>query len=88
MFIDNAVVKKFEGEDRYDRFAIASTMFNVSFMGASCSVIESQVLKSWDGCKLKYLCQKIDEVVVDYVDKTTVVTDSFCFRGGRTITQN
>lgn len=79
MFIDNEVVKKFEGEDRYDRFAIASTMFDVSFKGASCSVIEPQVLKSCDGCNLKYLCQKIDEVVEDYVGKTTVVTDSFSF---------
>jgi hypothetical protein len=51
MFIDNAVVKKFEGEERYDRFAIASTLFDVSFKGASCSVIESQVLNSCDGCK-------------------------------------
>lgn len=79
MFIDNAVVKKFEGEDRYDRFAIASTMFDVSFKGASCSVIESQVMKNCEGCNLKFLCRKIDEVVEDYVGKTTVVTDSFSF---------
>jgi len=41
MFVDNAVVKKIEGEERYDRFAIASTMFDMSFKGATCSVIES-----------------------------------------------
>jgi hypothetical protein len=35
MFVDNVVVKKFEGEDKYDRFPIASTMFDVSFKGAS-----------------------------------------------------
>ena len=79
MFIDNAVVKKFEGEDRYDRFAIASTMFDVSFKGASCSVIESNVLNSCEGCNLKFLCRKIDEVVQDYVEKTTVVTNNFNF---------
>jgi hypothetical protein len=79
MFVDNAVVKKFEGEDRYDRFAIASTMFDVSFKGASCSVIESKVLKSCEGCNLKFLCKKIDEVVEDYREKTTVVTNSFNF---------
>ena len=79
MFVDNQVVKKFEGEERYDKFSIASTLFDVSFKGASCSVIESQVLKSCDGCNLKYLCRKIDEVVEDYADKTTVVTDSFRF---------
>jgi hypothetical protein len=79
MFVDTLVVKKFEGEERYDKFAIVSTMLDVSFKGAACSVIESQVLKSCGGCNLKYLCQKIDEVVEDYVDKTTVVTDSFSF---------
>jgi hypothetical protein len=79
MFVDNAVVKKFEGEDRYDRFAIISTMFYVSFKRASCSVIESQVLKSCDGCNLKFLCRKIDEVIEDYTEKTTVVSNSFKF---------
>ena len=79
MFVDNAVVKKIEGEDRYDRFAIASTMFDVSFKGATCSVIESQVLKSWEGCNLRYLCNKIDEVVQDYTEKTIVVSNSFSF---------
>lgn len=79
MFVDNQVVKRFEGEDRYDRFAIASTMFDVSFKGSSCSVIESQVLKNCDGCNMKFLCKKIDEVIEEYTDKTTVVTNSFSF---------
>jgi hydrogenase maturation factor len=79
MFVDNAVVKKFEGEERYDRFAIASTMFDVSFKGASCSVIESKVLKSCEGCNLKCLCRKIDEIVEEYTEKTTMVTNTFNF---------
>jgi hypothetical protein len=79
MFVDNQVVKKFEGEERYDRFSIASTLFDVSFKGASCSVIESQVLKSCEGCNLKYLCKKIDEVVDEYIEKTTVVAADFNF---------
>jgi len=79
VFVDNAVVKKFEGEDRYDRFAIAGTLFDVSFKGASCSVIESKVLKSCEGCNLKFLCKKIDEVVEDYKERTTMVTNSFSF---------
>ena len=81
MFVDTLVVKKFEGEERYDKFAIASTILDVSFKGASCSVIESQVLKNCDVCNLKYLCNKIDEVVQDYTEKTTIVTNSFNFSG-------
>lgn len=79
MFVDTSVVKKFEGEDKYDRFAIASTMFDVSFKGAACSVIESQVLKNCDGCNLKYLCGKIDEIVEEFTEKTTRVTENFSF---------
>lgn len=79
MFIDNAVVKRFEGEYRYDRFAIAGALFDVSFKGAFCSVIESQVMKNCDACNLKYLCGKIGEIVQDYAEKTTAVTNSFSF---------
>jgi hydrogenase maturation factor len=79
MFVDNKVVKKFGEEERYDKFAIASTMFDVSFQGASCSVIESQVLKSCESCNLKFMCNKIDEAVKEYTEKTTVVAASFKF---------
>jgi hypothetical protein len=79
MFIDNAVTKKFEGEECYDKFAIASTMFDVSFKGASCSLIESQVLRSCEGCNLKFMCRRIDGIVEEYRKKTTVVTSSFNF---------
>jgi hypothetical protein len=79
MFIDNLVTKKFEGEERYDKFAIASTLFGVSFKGTECSVIEAQVLKSCEGCNLKYMCRRNDEIVRDYREKTTVETSSFTF---------
>lgn len=79
MFVDNNVVKGFGEEQRYDKFAIASTMFDVSFQGASCSVIESQVLKSCDACNLRFMCGKIDEVIREYTEKTTVVAASFNF---------
>lgn len=79
MFVDNNVVKNFGEEQRYDKFAIASTMFDVSFQGASCSVIESQVLKSCEGCNLRFMCGKIDEVIREYTEKTTVVAASFRF---------
>lgn len=79
MFVDNAVVKKFEGGEVYDKFAIAATLLDVSFKGASCSILEAQIVKSCEGCNLKYLCGKVDEVVKDYREKTTVVTERFSF---------
>ena len=79
MFVDNAVVKELEGGEAYDKFPIAATLLDVSFKGASCSVLEAQIVKSCEVCNMKYLCGKIDEVVKDYSEKTTVVTESFSF---------
>jgi hypothetical protein len=79
MFLDNAVVKSVEGEEVYDKFAIASTVFGVSFKGASCSLIESQVIRSCESCNLRFICSGIDELVEEYIKKTTVVTNSFNF---------
>lgn len=79
MFIDNAVVKKLEGEEGYDKFAIAAALFEVSFKGCACSLRVSKVLSSCEGCNLKHICQGIDAMVEDYIERTTVVTNSFRF---------
>jgi hypothetical protein len=79
MFVDNAVVKKFEGEEKYDKFSIASTLYDVSFKGASCSLLEAMVLNNCNSCNLRYMCRKVDEIVEDYTKKTTVVSNSFSF---------
>lgn len=79
MFVDNAVVKKFEDEEKYDKFSIASTLYDVSFKGASCSLLEAMVLNNCNSCNLRYMCRKVDEIVEDYTKKTTVVSNSFSF---------
>ena len=79
MFVDNEVVKEVEGAVVYDKFALASTMIDVSFKGATCSIIEAQVMKDCTNCNLKYMCKKLDDVVEDYVKETTVATESFSF---------
>lgn len=79
MFVDNIVVKEFDGERSYDKFALASALLQVSFNGATCSLLEGQVLDSCDHCQRRYLCRKIDELVKDYTDKTTVVKANFTF---------
>jgi hypothetical protein len=79
MFIDNVVRKKFEDGEKYDKFAIASTILGVSFEGAECSLLESQVLSSCQSCNLRYICGQINGVIEDYIERTTVVTGSFNF---------
>lgn len=79
MFIDNQVVKNCDGEESYDKFVISAALMNVSFNGASCSLLEARILNSCEGCNLKFLCSKIDEAVKEYIDTTTVVTNKFVF---------
>lgn len=79
MFIDNEIVKRFDEEERYDKHAIASTLYDVSFKGAKCSALELQTLASCDTCTFNALCDRIDEVVQEFTEKTTIVKDSFTF---------
>ena len=79
MFVDNQVVKNNEGEEKYDKFALAASLMDLSFKGAACSILEAGIVNNCAGCNLKFLCMKIDEVVEEYIEKTTVVTESFNF---------
>jgi hypothetical protein len=81
MFVDNEVIKKFDGEDKYDKLALASTLYDISFKGAECSALELQGMASCDSCTFKSLCERIDEVVQEFMEKTTIVKESFTFRG-------
>lgn len=79
MFIDNVLIKKVGDSEVYDKFVLAFALFGVSFKGASCSLLEGKVLNSCKSCNLRYICNKLDELVEEYKDKTTQVTESFTF---------
>lgn len=79
MLMDSAVKKSFDGEERYDKFVIAGALLGMSFNGASCSLIESQVPNNCQSCNLRYIYKKVVEIVEDYTNKTTVTSSSFSF---------
>lgn len=79
MFVDDQVIKEFDGEQGYDKFSLASILMDVSFNGASCSLLESKVLENCEKCGRSYLCRKLEELVEDYTQKTTVVKSTFRF---------
>jgi hypothetical protein len=79
MLVDNEVVKKFDGEERYDKKAIASSLYDMSFKGATCSLLEMQQSEDCGDCILKAICKRIDEVVEEFTEKTTIVKESFSF---------
>lgn len=79
MLLDDKVVKRFGDEERIDKFVLASAMYAASFEGTSCSLLEGQILRNCEGCNLRCLCGKIDGVVEEFTERTTVVVGSFRF---------
>lgn len=79
MYVDNSVVKKFDGKESYDKFSIASTLYDVSLKGARCSLIEAMVLENCESCTLRYMCRKVDEIIEKVNESATIVTKIFNF---------
>lgn len=68
-----------EGEV-FDKKQIALAIRNSTFNDdLKCSLIEDGILDKCLGCSLKYICDGIDQVVDNYVDKTTEVVNNFNF---------
>ncbi|WP_087703276.1 hypothetical protein [Clostridium diolis] len=44
-----------------------------------CSLLEDEILDKCQGCSLKCICDRIDQVIEDYVEKTTEIVNDFSF---------
>ena len=64
----------------FDKKQIALAIRNSTFNDdLKCSMIEDGILDKCQGCSLRYICDGIDQVVDNYVDKTTEVVNNFNF---------
>lgn len=73
---------KINSEDTqvYDKKEIALAIRNSTVDDElTCSLIDYGILNKCEGCSLKYICDGIDKVVDDYVEKTTKIINSFNF---------
>lgn len=65
----------------FDKKQIALAIRNSTFNDElRCSLLDDGILNKCEGCSLKYICDGIDEVVDNYVDKTTEVVNNFTFK--------
>ncbi|MBC2457023.1 hypothetical protein [Clostridium beijerinckii] len=79
MVKDEIKIKSEEGEV-FDKKQIALAIRNSTFDDdLKCSLLEEGILNKCEGCSLKYICDGIDQVVDNYVDKTTEVVNNFNF---------
>ena len=79
MIKDEIKINSEEGEV-FDKKQIALAIRNSTFDDKlQCSLLNDGILNKCEGCSLKYICDGIDQVVKDYVDKTTEVVNSFSF---------
>ena len=64
----------------FDKKQIALAIRNSTFNDElKCSLLENGILDKCLGCSLKYICDGIDQVVDNYVEKTTEVVNNFNF---------
>jgi len=69
-----------EGNEIFDKKQIALAIKNSTLNDEmSCSILKERIIKSCESCSLKCICEGIDEIVEDYVYKTTKVVNSFSF---------
>ena len=78
--IRNEIKFRQEETDVFDKKQIALAIRNSTFNDElRCSLLDNGILNKCEGCSLKYICDGIDMIVDDYVDKTTEVVNNFNF---------
>ena len=79
MVRDEIKINSEEGET-FDKKQIALAIRNSTFDDElKCSLLDEGILNKCVGCSLKYICDGIDQVVDNYVEKTTEVVNNFDF---------
>ena len=64
----------------FDKKQIALAIRNSTFNDElKCSLLEDNILDKCLVCSLKYICDGIDQVIDNYVGKTTSVVNNFNF---------
>ena len=79
MVRDEIKINSEEGEI-FDKKQIVLAIRNSTFNDElRCSLLDEGILNKCGGCSLKYICDGIDQVVDNYVEKTTEVVNNFNF---------
>jgi hypothetical protein len=66
--------------DVFDKEQIALAIRNSTFNDKlRCSLLDDGILDKCQGCSLIYICDGIDQVADNYLDKTTEVVNNFNF---------
>ncbi|EDT83784.1 hypothetical protein EXN65_20235 [Clostridium botulinum] len=79
MFVDTKITKNIDGEEQYDKFALSLSVFDISFKGSTCSLLEGQILNDCKACNLEPICKKVDGIIEEYTEDTSVVKEEFNF---------
>ena len=71
-------IKITEEGEVYDRLGIALAIRNSTYNDElKCSLIEQNIIKNFETCSLKFICDGIDGLADDYIHKTTKVISNF-----------
>lgn len=71
-------IKITEEGEVFDRKEIALAIRNSTYNDElKCSLIDQNIIKDCESCSLKLICDGIDGLVDDYINKTTKVVSRF-----------
>ena len=80
MIKDN-IISATEDKKGIDKMQIAIAIRNSTY-GAEigCYLLEDGVVNGCDGCNLKFICEGLEDVALDYLESTTKIINSFSFQ--------
>ena len=75
--VSNRIKITGEGEV-YDRLGIALAIRNSTYNDElKCSLMDQNIIKNCESCSLKLICDGIDGLADNYIEKTTKVISNF-----------
>lgn len=78
--IKDNIILETEDSKSFDKMKIALAIRNSTFGDElNCSILENAVINNCEGCSLKFICERVDEVAEKYLESTTKLVSSFDF---------
>lgn len=78
--MEDKIKLRAEEFESYDKKEIALAIRNSTLDDEmNCSLLNNDIISSCKNCNLKSICDKIDRIIDEYLDETTIVIDEFRF---------
>ncbi len=78
--IKNKITVAYDESQSFDKMQIALAIRNSTYEdNLDCPLLVNNIISSCEGCNLKFICEKIDDVAEEYLESTTKIISNFSF---------